>query len=189
MTPRTHKDWLEFLRKAAELPIGYTIDDLLYFKRIAERQYPALAPLVAACIHLAQSSEMAIAMEGPPPVKARENPQTPAASPTVPASSGNGHRPRDMTALLRDEKLFPKNTDLVRLATRLLPDMHHYRFDKMSRSSIIGKVVDHMQTLPDKKRLQIEGALRQAADATRNESPVTSTFFSRWEDIIKNMNL
>ena len=190
MVARTHKDWLEFLRKAAELPIGYTVDDLLYFQRIAERQYPALAPLVAACIHLAQTSEMAIAMEGPAPEKPQASQDPPLVPPaTTLASSGNGHHTRAMAVLLKDETLFPKNTDLVRLATRLLPDMRHYRFDKMSRSSIIGKVVDHMDALPARKRTKIEGALREAAEATRNDPPATASFFTRWEEIIKNLNL
>ena len=183
MEARTHKDWLEFLRKAADLPIGYSVDDLLYFQRVAERQYPALAPLVAACVHLAQASDLAIAFEGPEPAK------------TVTVGSparvhANGYHQREVSPLLRDEKLFPKNTDLIKLANRLLPDMHQYRFDKMSRSSIIGKIIDHMDTLATKKRTKIENALRQAAEATRNEPSVAgSSFFTRWEEIIKNLEL
>jgi hypothetical protein len=199
MVARTHKDWLEFLRKAAELPIGYSVDDLLYFKRIAERQYPALAPLVAACIHLAQTSDMAIAVEGPEPepTPAKTEPAETASpvataetlKPAAPASSGNGHYPRDLMALLKDERLFPKNVDLVQLATRLLPDMRQYRFDKMSRSSIIGKIVDHMDGLPAKRRSKIVSGLREAAEATPDQSQPASSFFTRWEDIIRNMNL
>jgi hypothetical protein len=191
MVARTHKDWFEFLQKAAELPIGYSVDDLLYFQRIAQRQYPALEPLVAACIHLAQTSDMEIAVEGPEPSKQPVNGEPPFRAPTGTSSlQTDGDHSRDMTMLLQDEKLFPKNTDLIRLATRLLPDMHQYRFDKMSRSSIISKIVDHMKTLPDKKRTKIGAVLRQAADATQNDPPVTSrSFFTRWEDIIKNMEL
>lgn len=181
MEQRTHKDWLEFLRKAADLPIGYSVDDLLYFQRIAEGQYPALAPLVAACVHLAQASDLAIAVEGIAAVKTGMGPER---------GQTNGYHQRDMTPLLRDEKLFPKNTDLIRLANRLLPDMHHYRFDKMSRSAIIGKIIDHMDMLPAKKRSKIEDALRQAAEAAKNEPSVPgSSFFTRWEDIIRNTKL
>lgn len=191
MSARTHKDWLEFLRKAADLPIGYSVDDLLYFQRIAERQYPALAPLVAACIHLAQASDMEIAVEGPEPsrqlVKQESNSKVP---PRALFIGTNDTFSFNMTMMLSDEKLFPKNTDLIRLAARLLPDMHPYRFDKMSRGSIINKIVDHMAALPIKKRTKIEIALRQAADATENDPPATSSsFFTRWEGIIKKMEL
>ena len=183
MQARTHNDWLEFLRKAADFPVGYNVDDLLYFQRIAERHYPALAPLVAACVHLAQASDLAIAAEGSKPAK-----RGTVVRPT--RAQANGYHQPEMTSLLRDEKLLPKNTDLIKLANKLLPDMHQYRFDKMSRSSIIGKITDHMDTLPPKKRIRIENVLKQAADATRNEPSVSPTsFFTRWEDIIKNIEL
>lgn len=175
MAERTHKDWLEFLRKAAELPIGYSVDDLIWFRTIAERQYPALAPLVDACIHLAQESGLAIAFEGPAPrpTKARRAPQT----------------RTPLFDLFKDRRLFPKNSDLATFALRAIPDMKEYRFDKMSRGDIALRLTEHIEKLGPKARDALETSMRNALSHPPEADDGSRSFVSKWTNIIKEMPL
>lgn len=184
MSSRGHKDWLEFLRKAADLPIGYSIDDLIWFKTIAERQYPALAPLVSACIYLVQQSDMKIAAEGldlKGSGKEESRHTEPSRNPE-PISS-------DLSSLFMSQELFPRNNDLATFALRLMPDMRSYRFDKMSRGEIASRLVQHVERLDSKKRIQLETALREAVSALGEKSADTRSFVSKWENIIKSIKL
>ena len=175
MAGRTHTQWLEFLKKAADLPIGYTIDDLLWFQTVAKRQYPSLAPLVAACIHLAQDANLKISVEGTDRFVIKKR--------SIAANRG------DLLSILRDPKLFPRNSDLSRLATRLMPNMHAYRFDKMSRGEIALRVLQYLESTDQKTRSQLESALRDAAELPPETEDQRQGFVARWENVIRDMKV
>ena len=181
MVERTHKDWLEFLRKAAELPIGYSIDDLIWFRTIAERQYPALAPLVAACIHLAQQSDLAIALEGPSPRPAKAKKMTSA------QSAPQAQAP--LFDLFKDKNLFPKNSDLINFAMRAVPNMKEYRFDKMSRGDIAHRLVEQIRSLSPQARDSLEASVREAVSHSPELGKEVRSFVSKWSSIIRDMAL
>ncbi len=181
MVERTHKDWLEFLRKAAELPIGYSIDDLIWFKTIADRQYPALGPLVAACIYLAQQSNLAIAFEGPTPRVAK------AKKTSSIQSAPQAQAP--LFELFKDKNLFPKNSDLASFAMRAVPGMKEQRFDKMSRGDIAHRLAERIQGLSPQARDSLEASVREAVSHSPELGTETRSFVSKWASIIRDMAL
>ena len=170
---RDHQDWFEFLRKVAELPSGYAIDDLRRFQRIAERQYPELVPVIKAYIYLVQLSyaEMPKPQSpGKPPEKRRKKVDE-----------------RPLFDLFRDRGFFSTNSELVKFALGVAPDMKHYRFDKMSRGAIAFKLVEHLEKLPNHTRARLEISMREAMDAAPDKSEDRQIYVSKWERIIKGL--
>ncbi len=169
-----HKAWLGFLRKALGVPMGYTVDDLRSFMEIASRENPSVAPLVEYYLRLAKRSE------------SRVSPRR------RPSSARNGTAQMHLFDLLRQKQFFPQNSDLARFAARVVPGMRAYSFDKMARSDIAARIVEYIENSDRRTRAALESSMREALtvmDKTPSKSKDRQTFLSKWERIIKGMEL
>ncbi len=91
-----HKPWLLFIRKALDVPIGYSKEELLAFRSIAVREHPSLAPIIEDYLRLAENSEINSELS-----KARR--------PNQKVGAAQMH----LFDLLREKKFFPQNLDLL----------------------------------------------------------------------------
>jgi hypothetical protein len=172
-----HKAWLAFVRKAIDVPLGYSKEDLWTFRGMALRENPSLIPLIEDYLRLAENSETNVQ---PPESRKRQ--------------SHNRRAPAQMHLfdLLREKRFFPQNLDLAKFAARVVPHMRTYRFDKMSRSDIAARVIEYLEDSDIRTRDKLEDSMREALDAiTRGAVRDTDrrTFLSRWEKIIKGIEL
>jgi hypothetical protein len=169
-----HRSLLLFIRKIVEVPLGYSKDDLLVFRSVASREYPALAPLIDEYIGLAERADTNV----------------------IPAAGANskarGKRPVASTEqmhlfdLLRDKKLFPSNSDLSGFAARIIPSMNTLtRWGKMSRAEIAAKIIEYMETCDPRTKRALETSMRDALVSGADKPTDRRSFFSQWEQIIK----
>lgn len=169
-----HKAWLRFVNRVLDVPLGYSKDDLWSFRAIARRELPALVLVIEALINLSERAE----------TEAED----------VPSTSTSRVKPSQMHLfdLLREKKFFPQNLDLASFAARVMPHMRAYRFDKMSRSDIAARIIEHIEESDPSKRAKLEKSMRQAL-SSMNKKPVRAvdrkSFLSRWEKIIKGLEL
>jgi hypothetical protein len=161
-----------FERDVLNVPLGWTKEDLKVFFDIAHAEHPALAQIIHGYIELAYRSDSH--------VRAR------------PSSRGKPGRSRakqmHLFDLLREKAFFPQNLELSRFASRVLPHMRAYRFDKMSRSDIAARIIEYIEGSDPGTREALEVSMREALDAMRRRPPKDSerqSFLSKWEDIIK----
>src|SRR5262249_25678123 len=59
-----HKSLLTLIRKIVDVPAGYSKEDLVTFRSIASRQYPALVPIMDEYLRLAEKSDTELFHEG-----------------------------------------------------------------------------------------------------------------------------
>jgi hypothetical protein len=166
--------WLQFVNRVSEVPLGYSKEDLLSFRTLARRAAPAFLPIVEAYINLAERSE--------PPVSKREEL----------SKRNSGGAPLHLFELLREKKFFPKNLDLARFASRVLPHLKTHRFDKMSRGDIASRIIEHIESSEPGARTKLEDSMRDALNALKRR-PVKAderqSFLTKWERIIKGVDL
>jgi hypothetical protein len=169
-----HRSLLLFIRKIVEVPLGYSKDDLLAFRSVASRGYPALAPLIDEYISIAERADTNV----------------------IPPSKTRGKRPVTSTEqmhlfdLLRDKKLFPSNSDLSGFAARIIPSMNTLtRWGKMSRAEIAAKIIEYMETCDPRTRRALEASMRDALVSGSDKPTDRRSFFSQWEQIIKGTHL
>jgi hypothetical protein len=168
-----HKSWLSFVRKVADVPLEYSKDDLRAFRRLAQRESPALIPLVESYITLAERSDI----ESPGGIGISKSKQR------------NGSQ-MHLFDLLRDKRLFPHNLLLSQFASRVLTRMRTFRFDKMSRSDIAARIIEHIERSDPRSRAKLEESMRDALKAMKQRpiKPVErQSFLSKWERIIKGL--
>jgi hypothetical protein len=158
-----------------DIPLGRSKEELITFLNIAERQHPALVPVILGYLDLASRSESEVAARkaSPPP-------------------SRRPRRPKEMHLfdLLREKTFFPQNSDLAKFAERVLPHMRTYRFDKMSKSDIAARIIEYIEDSDPRNRETLESSMREAlADmAGRPTKEVERrSFLSKWERIIKGV--
>ncbi len=167
-----HRLWLTFVRKALDVPIGYSREELLAFRAVAVRELPVLVPIVDDYLRLAEKSETGT--KGPPGKK------------TI------GGTKMHLFDLLREKKFFPQNVDLAQFAARVLPDMSTHRFDKMSRSDIAARIIEYIENTDARNRSKLEESMRGALRAMKR-SPAGDvdrrSFLTKWERIIKGLEL
>lgn len=172
---KSHKAWLSFVRKVIDVPLGYSKEDLWLFRSLATTENPSLVPLIEAYLRIAENSETAA--------------QTGNLSPSKYATK---RKPEQMHLfdLLREKKFFPTNLDLARFASRAVPHMRTYRFDKMSRSDIAARVIEYLEQTGTRDKLEesMREALRTLGRGPAKEADRRS-FFSKWEKIIKGIEL
>lgn len=172
MSYRNHDGWAEFLQKAVRLPTGYSLDDLKWFEQVAKRQYPMLAPLVTACIELARSSGNL----GPSrSVEQKSEHVKNVADDSV----------QDVYEILRDISIFPKNSDVIELIQRMLPDMPAARLDKMSREEVIKRIDRQLDKEGLKRRYQFASVLRAIQSQPNSTGSRPLSFLARWEAVIR----
>jgi len=170
-----HKAWLSFVQKAADVPTAYSKEDLRAFKRIALRESPSLMPVIDAYLRLAENSDTLAHIQQKPIEQKRRN-------------GTNMH----LFDLLREKRFFPRNLLLAQFAARVLPHMRNYRFDKMSRSDIAARIIEHIEKSDPRARAKLEESMREALGEIKSKSAKQvdrSSFFSKWERIIKGLEL
>jgi hypothetical protein len=170
-----HEAWLLFARKALDVPIGYSKEELLAFRRIALREHPSLIRIIEDYLRLAEKSETNIRLN-----KARSEKQR--------VRAAKVH----LFDLLREKKFFPQNLDLAHFAARVLPHMRAFRFDKMSRSDIAARIIEYIENSDPRSRAKLEDSMRDALRAMK-QRPTRDvdrrSFLSKWERIIKGLEL
>ena len=170
-----HRAWLTFVRKALDVPTGFSKEDLWTFRQIAPRENPSLMPLIEDYLRLAENSETNARLDNLDIHRKRRL-----------STSEHVH----LFDLLREEKFFPQNRDLARFASRVLPTMRAYRFDKMSRADIAGRIIEYLEHSDPKSRERLEDSMRLALRKMKRGPTRESerrTFLSRWEKIIKGI--
>lgn len=171
-----HRSLLQFIRKIVDVPVGYSKEDLVMFRSTASREYPSLVPLIDDYLRFAERAD------------------TDVVSRTAKPSPGKRVRNTDPAAmhlfdLLRDRRLFPSNSDLSDFAGRVLPNMTRKRFDKMSRGEIVAKIIEYVETRDAKTRHDLEASMRDAMVSGTDKTSDRRSFLSKWEKIIKGIQL
>lgn len=171
-TTNKHRAWLVFLRKALDVPVDYSVDQLRAFRDIAARENPSVVPLIEDYLRLAKRSETGA------PYRSGGMPRT-------------RHAQMHLFDLLREKRFFPRNSDLARFASRVLPEMRSYTFDKMARSDIAARIIEHIENSDPRTRTALESSMRQALDSLMVGvvKKVDKSFLSKWENIIKGLEL
>jgi len=172
---RTHKTLLRFIRKILDVPAGYSKQDLTMFRSIASRQYPSLLPIVEEYLRLAERSE----------------------TDTIPASlthksrltRSSGLGQMHLFDLLRQRRLFSSNADLANFAAKVLPGIKGNRFDKMSRGDIAARIIEYLETKDLRTRRELESSMREAMRVDSADGLDRQSFVSKWEKIIKGIQL
>ena len=170
-----HKAWLSFQRKLLDVPMNYSKDDLhVFLSHASTHGNELIARLIHDYLELASQSE----------TKVRDRAESGR------LSSKKNPREMHLFDLLREKKLFPQNSDLARFAARVMPHMKTYRFDKMSRSDIAARIIEHMENNDPRARDELERSMRDAL-ATISGAPSKQvdrqSFLSKWEEIIKRI--
>ena len=169
-----HKAWLGFVRKVADVPLEYSKDDLRAFRRLALRESPALLQLIESYLALAERSDVE-SSGGAARSKSRQR---------------NGSQ-MHLFDLLREKRLFPHNLLLAQFASRVLPHMRTYRFDKMSRSDIAARIIEYIERSDPRSRAKLEKSMRDALKAMKQRPirPIErQSFLSKWEKSSKGLN-
>jgi hypothetical protein len=144
------------------------LNRLRQFRDIARRENPSLVPLIDEYVALADRSDTDVRLR-----------------PTVRRSRA---RPMHLFDLLREKTFFPQNLDLATFASRVLPHLRTYRFDKMSRSDIAARIIEHIEESDPGTRDALELSMRDALAAMSGRPSKESerkSFLSQWEKIIK----
>jgi hypothetical protein len=157
-----------------DVAAGYGKDDLLQFRSLASHDYRALVPLIEEYLRLAERSDTDVA----PYDSARS-------SKLGKRQAGQMH----LFDLLRNKKLFPSNNDLASFAQKILTNVPSGRFGKISRPEIAAKIIEHLETLPEETRHRLESSMRDALRSGSKKQTDKGTFLSKWEKIIKGIDL
>jgi hypothetical protein len=170
-----HKAWLDFVRRAVNVPLGYSKEELRSFRSLAKRENPSLVPVIEAYLDLAERSDTY-------------------AEPGLSRMKRPGSSQMHLFDLLRERKFFPQNLDLAHFAERVLPHLKTHRFDKMSRSDIAARIIEHIENSDRNARNKLEQSMREALNAmkrkpAKNAVADRESFLSRWERIIKGLEL
>ena len=170
-SPKSHKAWLSFVKKVATVAAGYSRQDLWELRNLATHEAPSFVPIVEAYLRLAENSETSAKLPSSQKVK------------------GGDVEHMHLFDLLREKKFFPTNLDLAEFASRVIPHMRTYRWDKMSRSDIAARVIEYLEQSGTRDKL--ERSMREAfSQLDRAAKPSERmSFFSEWERIIKGIEL
>ena len=170
-----HRSFLDFIRKIVDVPVGYSKDDLVTFRSIAWKDYPALVPVIEEYIKLAERADTEVLQKG---------------SETKPRSTQKQEAEQmHLFDLLRQKRLFPLNEDLSQFAGRVLPSMRRNRFDKMSRADIAARIIEYLETKDPSTREKLEASMREAMGPGAEKAADRRSFLSKWEKIIKETQL
>jgi len=175
---RKHRPFLAFLAKILDAPVAYSKQDLLAFRNLASHEHPSAVPIIDAYIHLAERSDSDVTgLGGKKSTKTRPEHQKP--------------EPVQMHLfdLLRDKRLFASNSELGAFADRVLPGIKSNRFDKMSRGDIAARIIEHLESKDNKTREDLEASMRSALTSPPVKPADRKSFFSKWEAIIKGIQL
>jgi hypothetical protein len=170
-----HRSLLGLLRKIIDVPLGYSKEDLVNFRSVSSREFPAFVPILDEYLRFAERADTEVIQES--------------ARPKSLAKHRNDSESMHLFDMLRDRKLFPMNSDLADFAGRVLPDMGSYRYDKMSRGDIASRIIEYLETRDRKTRHGLESSMREAMGSSTDKPAVRKSFFAKWEKIIKGIEL
>jgi hypothetical protein len=171
---RRHHGLLNFIRKVIDVPAGISKEQLISFRSVASREYPSVVPIIDEYIKLAERSDT----DDPKIDKTNRKVQQAEAAAEM-----------HLFDLLRDKRLFVSNNELATFAATVLSDIKSsHRFDKMSRSDIAARIIEHLESKDQRTREKLEASMREAASTTVKPSERRS-FLSKWEQIIKGIDL
>jgi hypothetical protein len=165
---------LSFIKKIIEVPLGHSKEDLMTFRSIASREYPSVVPLIDEYLQLAERADTELG----------ERPQAKAKS-----SKRGDAESMHLFDMLRDKRLFPSNSDLSDFAGNILPNMRRNRFDKMSRGDIAARIIEYLETKDRRTRHDLEASMKEAMATGSDKAADRKSFFSKWEKIIKGIEL
>lgn len=172
-----HKGLLQFIRRIVGVPLGYSIEEMVLYRSLATKQYPAFVKIIDQYIDMATEASV-----DDDPARA-SNQRAKKAS----------QREMHLFDLLRDKRLFPLNSDLADFAGRIVPGMQRGRFRKISKVEIAARIIEYLETLEPDTQGRLERSMRAALKASPARSKMPSTekesFFTRWERIIKRIEL
>lgn len=143
-------------------------------RSVASREYPSLVPLIDEYVKLAERSATDVHAPGHPAAR---------------RSVGAHREDMHLFDLLRERKLFPSNADLSEFAGRILPGIQRHRFDKMSRGDIAARIIEHLETKDRSTREELEASMREAMKSGSPRPTERQSFLSKWEKIIKGIQL
>lgn len=167
---KRHDAWLKFVRDVLDVPIGRSKSDLISFREVAHYQQKHLVPIIDEYIRLAEASDTDVRAKRPI-----------GRASVVP-------KQMHLFDLLREKTFFPQNLDLARFAERVLPHLRTYRYDKMSRSDIAARIIEHIESRDADTRSVLEKSMREALAETSGKPPKEverKSFLSKWETIIR----
>lgn len=171
---RKHRSLLLFLRKVVDVTAAYSKEDLVNFRSVASKEFPAFVPILDEYLRFAERADTGTTPEG---------------NRKSTAISRSGSESMHLFDMLRDKRLFPSNSDLSEFAGRVLPGMSHYRYDKMSRGDIASRIIEYLETRDRKTRQSLEASMREAMQSKPEKTADRKSFFSKWEKIIKGIEL
>jgi len=171
-----HKSLLQFIRKVVDVAAGHSKEDLAAFRSAASKEYPSVVPLIDEYLQFAERADTNVL-----PLSSGGNSSR---RPKVPEGT-----PTHLFDMLRDKRAFPSNSDLSDFAGRILPNMTRKRFDKMSRGEIVAKIIEYVETLDAKTRRDLEASMRDAMTPGASKPADRRSFLSKWERIIKGIQL
>src|SRR4028118_539564 len=166
---KRHAAWLKFSRDVLDIPLGRSKQDLLAFRDLAHRNHRSLVPIIDEYLRLAEISDSDVRVKRP-------------------AAARKGPRQMHLFDLLREKTFFPQNLDLARFAERVLPHLRTFRFDKMSRSDIAARIIEHIESRDTDTRDMLEESMRSALSEMSGKPAKEierKSFLSKWESIIK----
>jgi hypothetical protein len=178
---RKHQNMLRFIRKAVDVAGGYSKEDLVAFRNQAVRNYPLLVPLIDDYLRLAEESDTDSFPSSGLLFPLNSKKQKSGAK----SDASNMH----LFDLLRSKKLFPSNSILADFAARIMPNMRVYRFDKMSRADIAGRIIEYLEDRDPRTREELESSMREAMLTPAPRNTDRKSFLSKWEKIIKGIPL
>jgi hypothetical protein len=169
-----HRPFLRFVRRVIDVPLGYAKQDLLTFRDMALMDHPALVPVIDGYLKLAERAETEVVPKIP---EIRSS------------ARKKGVQEMHLFDLLRQRRLFPQNEDLAQFAAKVLPNLRSYRFDKMSRADIAGRIIEYLETRDSRTREQLEVSMREAMSSANEKTADRKSFLSKWERIIRETQL
>jgi hypothetical protein len=170
-----HKSLLKFVKRIADVPLGYSREDLVMLRSVASREYPSLLPLIDEYVKLADRSVTDV---HPPDTNVAPN-----------RGGGAPRQEMHLFDLLRERKLFPLNTELSEFAGRIMPGIRSHRFYKMSRGDIAARIIEHLETKDRDTREALEASMREAMKSGSPKPIERESFLSKWEKIIKGIQV
>lgn len=171
---KKHRPMLQFIKKIMDVAAGYSKDDLLQFRNLASHDYRGLVSLIEEYLRLAENSDTEVVV-----------------SDRNKSAKPDKQQPDQMHLfdLLREKRLFPSNNDLAEFAQKILTNVPSGRFGKISRPEIAAKIIEHLETLPVETREKLETSMRDALKSGTRKPTEKSSFLSKWERIIKGIDL
>ena len=153
MTSTNRARYLKFVSTMLNVAADFSAEELVQFRRMAASKMPGAVTLVDGLTNLTEHLGDTSA--------------------TIPK--------RSLRDFLMSKDHFPKNRDLIAVATRVMPDLPDRRWDKMSREKVVMNILAQIESMNAGRREKLEHALRKA--------PMTSSgkdsFFADWEKIVK----